>query len=114
MSWWIYLEGESVGSVDCIQEGGTQVMGGTDQPELNITYNYGELFRKAGLPDALKSLHEKRAGDTIEMLKAAVAFLGTNRYTKDYWAPTLGNAGFALSILLGWALKYPDGVWRVS
>ena len=31
--------------------------------------------------------------------------------TGGYWAPTEGNAGYALSILLGWARMHPDAVW---
>ena len=33
------------------------------------------------------------------------------KYEKDYWAPTPGNAGYALKILLDWAIMNPDGVF---
>src|SRR4029077_6146288 len=39
--------------------------------------------------------------------------VGTER-DDDYWAPTDGNAGYAASILLGWAKQHPEATWRVS
>jgi len=42
----------------------------------------------------------------------AVGTLGTE-HCGDYWADTLGNAGFALSLLLAWARDHPTAVWEV-
>lgn len=105
-------------------EGGTYVMGGTDEAELNVTYNYGRHFHEAwekaggtfdgdGDGSLGSMLGEKRAGDTIELLARAVEILGTAR-GPDYWEATPGNAGVALEQLLGWARQHPDGIWRVS
>lgn len=107
MSWWVYLEraGETV-DVPPHTEGGTFAMGGIDRAELNVTYNYRDLFD-------FDKLHGKKALDTVDVLRSAVARLGTERHT-DYWKPTSGNAGYAASILLRWAEVYPDAVWRVS
>ena len=118
MSWWINLEG--AGPVEHFEDGGTYVLGGQTNAELNITYNYGGLFRTAlrdSDPDKSNVLgrlfHGKKAGDTIEMLRIAVEELGTET-SNDYWEPTPGNAGKALSYLLAWAEQYPDCVWAVE
>lgn len=129
MSWWVYLvndlekfEGDSedyndaVCEVETHAEGGTYVMGGIDRAELNITYNYGGHFRDAieGLKElGLYGLDKQQAGDWIERLEKAVSILGTER-GEDYWASTEGNAGYALSILLGWAKQYPNAWFIVS
>jgi len=126
MSWWVYLvtdleqfKGEdfedAVCEVEAHSEGGTYVVGGISGAELNVTYNYGGFFRDAveGLKEpGLKGLDGQRAGDWIERLEKAVAQLGTDRDV-DYWAKTPGNAGHALSILLGWARQYPSGYFIV-
>jgi len=39
-------------------------------------------------------------------LQKAISLLGTER-DPDYWKATEGNAGYALSILLGWARLHP-------
>ncbi len=125
MSWWVRLEkdGQNV-EVDTHDEGGTYVVGGCDEAELNITYNYRGHFRDVGIclhegdggenaDDGLFYLHGKLARDAIPHLEHAVKQLGTER-DAAYWASTPGNAGHALSILLGWARQYPDAVFRVS
>jgi len=124
-----------------IQEGGTQVMGGTHECDLNITGNYSRLYHLAlDKEDGLSWLYGKRAKDTIERLEKAVELLSTDQYVRtvdncnkcgfrtgvgkgladpysdenrrgDYWAPTPGNAGYALNILLGWAREFPEGEW---
>ena len=112
MSWDVELEG--AGEVECIQEGGTQAVGGTTEADLNITYNYAEVYKLVMPSGSLhKALGDKTGAETIEMLESAVEALGTRQFD-DYWAPTPGNAGFALNILLGWARQYPDGVWRIT
>ena len=92
-------------SVDRHREGGTYCIGGTTDADLNVTYNYGRFF-------PWRSLHDKTGAETEPILRAACAELGTE-IDPDYWKPTPGNAGYALSILLGWAERYPEGVWRV-
>lgn len=98
------------GKVARIQEGGTQVVGGTDEPELNITYNYAEVYRLFDF--SIDDLNGHRAGDFIEKMEQIVDKCGTKRF-ENYWAPTPGNAGFALNILLGWAKQYPDATFKV-
>lgn len=120
MSWWVYLERDDEPVlVENHEEGGTYALGGVGRAELNVTYNYGGAFRSAwptvieGSGALVKMLDGRRAGDTIGDLESAVAKLGTTR-SKDYWEPTHGNAGYALSILLSWAIRHPDAYWRVS
>ncbi len=109
----LYNGGELV-AVSRHSEGGTYVVGGTDGAELNVTYNYCGYYREfLDTGDGLYWLHGKKAKDTVIRLEGAVAALGTER-DRDYWKATLGNAGYALSILLGWAKQHPDAVWSVS
>jgi len=112
----------------------TGIEGETDASML-ITYNYSELYSLAigeSLPDFLEG---KKAKNTVETLKLTVKKLGTKQYQRhrdgyritnssikdmadsmiiDYWAPTMGNAGYVASILLDWALLHPEAVWRTS
>ncbi len=98
--------------VDRHTEGGTYAIGGVDEAELNITYNYSEHFHEALEPEkGLRWLYGKTGRETVERLRDAVIALGTVR-DPDYWKSTPGNAGFALSILLRWAGMYPDAVWK--
>lgn len=113
MSFWVYLkdsDGDSV-SVDHHSEGGTYVLGGIPEAELNVTYNYSRPFAKVNFN--IRDLDGKQAGETIEKLQEVVDTLGTDA-SADYWEPTDGNAGFAANILLGWAREAPCAVWRVS
>lgn len=108
MSWWIYLEDEKGKTVKVKNhsEGGTYVLGGTTRAELNVTYNYSKWFD-------FKKLNGSIAENVIKLFEKTIKDLGTER-EKDYWNPTKGNVGYALSILLKWAKKYPKAVFRVS
>lgn len=120
MSWDVYLEKDGTPvDVPRHEEGGTYALGGITEAELNVTYNYGREFRHVWpepLPDSncLKHMLDGRtAEETIAPLAAAIEKLGTTR-DDYYWAATPGNAGYALSLLLGWARANPDATWRVS
>lgn len=95
------------------QEGGTYVLGGSPEAELNVTYNYGALYHEHLDSKGLDWLNGKTAKDTIARLQLAVKILGTER-DPDYWKATAGNAGHALSILLKWAQDNPEAIWRVT
>jgi len=120
-----------VAKVDNHQEGGSYVLGGSGSAELNITYNYAEIYQLVpallgGRPETevwhstaekeerfgIRWLDGRTAAETLPILEKAVEVLGTNRFS-DYWAPTPGNAGYALSILVCWSKQYPNGVWVV-
>lgn len=124
MSYWVYLEDKdgNVLQVPPHSEGGTYVQCGTASAELNVTYNYAGQFAKVNLDfhegdpigrDGKTAIHGKRAGDLIPQLRDAVLALGRHP-SSNYWDSTPGNAGYALSILLGWAELHPDGIFRVS
>lgn len=103
---------DGVCDVDRHKEGGTYALGGIAQASLNITYNYVWFFRRfIDKEEGIRWLYGKRASETIERLGSAVAELGTDRF-ENYWAPTPGNAGHALSILLKWARQHPEAIWK--
>lgn len=115
MSWWVSLDdakGKPL-TVGRFEDGGTYVLGGSTEANLNITYNYGEHFR--AVFDGMRfrdALDGKRAQDVIPMLERAVQQLGVVR-SPDYWEAVAGNAGHALNILLGWARQHPEGRFSV-
>lgn len=116
MSYWVYLNDDDGRpcEVDTHSEGGTYVVGGCGEAEINITYNYGGYIRTALDTElGLWWLNGKTGQETIARLQSAVDALGTER-DSDYWSATPGNAGHALSVLLAWARQHPNGVWEVS
>lgn len=105
------MDGDKPAKVDAHREGGTYALHGRAHAELNITYNYSYFFRhELDKENGIRWLYGKRAVETIPALERAVKTLGVHRHD-DYWAPTPGNAGYALSILLAWAKKWPEAVW---
>lgn len=113
MSYWVsltYPDGNEL-AVNSHEEGGTYVAGGSDSAELNVTYNYSKIYHEHGF--SLKNLNGLTARETTDRLQSLVLALGVDQ-DDDYWAATPGNAGHALSVLLGWGLEHPDGIWRVS
>lgn len=101
------LESESVHQIS----GGTYCLGGTKKLCLNITYNYGSIFRKVIDKDSgIRSIYGKSGADSIPIIQAAINQLG-NDIDDDYWKPTEGNAKAALCGLLALAKMRPDGIW---
>ena len=101
--------------------GGTYIIGGTDELWLNITYNYAPMFMKA----FAKHEHENKSGihviedeelsTTIPWIEEAISSLGTD-VGDDYWEVTEGNARKALEDLLALAKMCPDGdyIWEIG
>ena len=129
MSFDVELIGEEgLCQIESHEEGGTYAAGGTPDAHLNITYNYSCFYywfldKELGL----KWLNGKKAKICIKRLEKAVNTLKdkpyfsdrNNAYGKivsviDYWAPTPGNAGHALNILLKWAKQHPQARFEVS
>lgn len=116
--------------VESHQEGGVVQVGGSSEASLNVTYNYAWFyFHFLDQENGIRALNGQRAGDWIERLEKAVEVLGDKQYVEypdgfmlggknpkgvvNYWAPTPGNAGHALSILLTWAKQHPDAHFEV-
>ena len=106
-------DGSILISKNKIAEGGTFVANGTNDCELNITYNYSPIFYKV-FPDdeGLRWLYGKTGKEATQILEKTVKRLGTER-DSSYWNATDGNAGFSLSILLGWAKEFPNGKFAI-
>ena len=114
MSYDIHMENKDGSTVEVprFSEGGTQVLGGSTEAELNITYNYSWFYyRYLDKTKGLRWLYGKTGHEVTNRLSDAVQELGTNKYAKDYWADTPGNAGTALKVLLDWAIMNPDGIF---
>lgn len=91
--------------------GGTYAAGGTAELWLNVTYNYGSIFRRALGPDGVRVIYGMTGAESAPALEAAAAALADDA-TGDYWEATEGNAKRALLQLAAMARLRPDGVWE--
>ncbi len=85
---------------------------GNNLAELNVPYNYHDSYKWLDKKEGIRWLDGRMADSTTERLEMAVLLLGSDR-DRDIWKDTPGNAGFMLSILLKWANKHPDAIWKV-
>lgn len=90
--------------------GGMYVLNGTTELWLNITYNYGDHFRRVMGKDGIRSIYGMSGAESIPVLKEAISKLGDD-VSSNYWEATEGNAKKALHGLLALAQMRPDGVW---
>lgn len=90
--------------------GGTYAVGGTREAHLNVTYNYGEIFRRLFGENGIRYIYGMTGAESIPILKDAMNSLG-NDVDRNYWKATEGNAKLALAGLLALAQMRPDGVW---
>lgn len=94
--------------------GGTYAIGGTTFATLNITYNYSDFYYKhIDKDNGIRAIYDKTLQEAIPMLDSAIEALGDEKpWTRDYWAPTAGNARAALENLREIARRcleaYPD------
>ncbi len=111
----VHQEGK-ICQVKVHEDGGTYVKGGTTDASLNVTYNYAWFWYKfLDKEKGIKFISGKKAKDCIPKFEKCIEELmtpdcfgnGKNR-NKDYWAPTAGNACYAIKILLEWAKQYPE------
>jgi hypothetical protein len=134
VSWWISLEDTKgrILEVEPFEEGGTYMLGGTTQADLNITYNYSGLFAEAW-PEDLdkrpeagdgtlgKMLHCRVAAVTQPLLSIAIDKLliaaggveAAAAEESSYWDATPRNAALPLIRLEKWAIQHPLGIWNV-
>lgn len=118
-------KGESV-TVPRHEDGGTRIVGGTEKAELNITYNYGGLFRQYFHLSGIKWLHRQTGAETRRRLAWGHYRLlaeehlrrhieeATPYTSNDYWEGTPGNAAYALLRLWMWAEQHPTATFEVS
>lgn len=108
--------------------GANYVIGGSDQAELSITYNYGRWYRKdyAFGKNGIRSINGLSGAESISVLKNAIAGLEESKEelpeeevnqcleqgVSGYWMPTRENAIRPLYQLLAMAQMRPDGVWE--
>lgn len=92
--------------------GGTFAINGTRECWLNITYNYGSIYRRPNVfgKDGIRSIYGKTGAESIPVLEKAIAGLN-NDTDPNYWKATEGNAKRPLYQLLALAKMRPDGVW---
>lgn len=91
-------------------DGGTYRVGGTNDCELNVTYNYGQVYGSL-----VSDLDGLVAHTTLPRLDAFLAqWLDAVPYKTDYWAPTPGNAIAAIERLASFARAHPSGIWNVQ
>jgi len=103
-------EGAVCQMAELIPNGGTYAVDGSRDCDFNITYNYAEVFGSL-----VRELHNVKASDSLPRLKAFVdAHPNAKPYTRDYWAPTIGNAVAAIRVLVSFAEAHPDATWRIS
>ncbi len=105
MSWWVGLEEkdtERILQVKPFEEGGTYCLGGTDQADLNITYNYGRIYHRViDEENGLWTLNGLPAQAALDLLEPAILQLEDGK-DSDYWAATDGNAKRPLVMLAEW------------
>lgn len=87
--------------------GGTYAIGGTRDPRINITYNYGFHFRRFLGDGGIRSLYGKTAADVVAITTKAIEVM-TGEPDDDYWAATEGNAKAALESLRNLAKHCPQ------
>jgi hypothetical protein len=111
MSWWVSItdpETDQYMVVEPFTEGGTYVLGGSYDADLNITYNYSShYYRVLGLEDGLRGLDGKDVAFALPILEKGVEALEED-YADDYWEPTEGNARRALVTLVQWCKQAVD------
>ena len=93
-------------------QGGTYALGGTKELWLNVTYNYGRIFRRPEVlgEEGIRTIYGMTGAESIPVLQKAIANLGDDT-DPDYWKATDGNAKRPLCQLLAMAQMRPDGIW---
>ena len=93
--------------------GGTYAMYGTCELWLNVTYNYGEIYRRQNVlgEGGIRSIYGMTGAESIPVLEKAASALN-DEVDSDYWKPTEGNAKRPLLQLITIAKMRPDGIWK--
>lgn len=91
-------------------KGGTYAINGTTEAWLNITYNYGDIYRAKFGEKGIRTIYGMTGAESIPVIQKVIDSLNDD-VDDDYWEPTEGNAKKALFGLLAFAKMRPDGVW---
>ena len=91
--------------------GGTYQTGETLQANLNITWNYGDAFRRVIGDQGVRTIYGMTGAESIPVLQSANSQLSDD-VDDDYWKATDGNAKRALLQLLVLARMRPNGIWK--
>lgn len=92
-------------------EGGTYAVEGTREAHLNITYNYSKFYYEhLDNEKGIRWLYGKKVRQTLGALLEAFEKM-KGEPDDDYWAPTEGNAKYALMQLILLGGYFPDGEW---
>lgn len=104
---------ETIESKDAhFMRGGAYAVGGTTEMWLNVTCNYGKIFRRPEVlgEKGIRTIYGMTGAESIPVLQKAIAALGDDT-DPEYWKATDGNAKRPLCQLLAMAQIRPDGIW---
>lgn len=93
-----------------LMTGGTYAFGGTREARLNVTCNYGDIYRRVLGEDGIRSIYGMTGAESVPVLDEAASKLSDDA-TDDYWEATEGNAKRPLLKLAAMARMRPDGIW---
>ena len=91
-------------------KGGMYCVGGTTEAWINITYNYGKIYREKFGKEGIRTIYGMTGAESIPIIQKVIDSL-SDETNPDYWTATEGNAKCALYGLLSFAKMRPDGVW---
>lgn len=100
-------------------KGGTYCIGGTNRLELNVTYNYSDIFCRLFGENGIHFISGKDIRETIIPLHEAIKKLGDVVPDENYWKSCDGNVKVALEnlcLLADFALMYfpkDKMVWKI-
>ena len=93
-----------------LMTGGTYAVGGTREAGLNVTCNYGDIYRRVLGEGGIRSIYGMTGAESVPVLDEAASKLSDDA-TDDYWEATEGNAKRPLLKLAAMARMRPDGIW---
>ncbi len=91
-------------------KGGTYAMNSTTETWLNITYNYGSIYREKFGEKGIRTIYGMTGAESIPVIQNTIDELN-NDVVGDYWKATEGDAKKPLYGLLAFAKMRPDGIW---
>lgn len=111
-----------------MMQGGTYAIGGTTEMWLNITWNYGQWYRKeyAFGENGIRTIYGLSGAESIPVLQKAINGLTQSKENLSeeeireyiehevtgYWLPTRENAIKPLYQLMALAQMRLDGIWE--